>query len=104
MGLHNKDAWEDLKTNGFGGSLSGDKFSTIHGDLITETTINREVKVRGGPMRGGYSTSLPNTDTFIKTSHLMAKIRRKMKEKLTVLKHLCTKNLLQVQESIMMLL
>ena len=83
--LNNKDAWEDLKTNGCGGSLSGDKFSTIHGDLITETTINRKVKVRGGPMRGGYSTSLPNIDTFIKTSHLMAKIRRKMKEKLNVL-------------------
>ena len=26
--------------------------STIHGDLIIETTINREVKVRGGPMQG----------------------------------------------------
>ena len=69
--------------NGFGGSISGEPFSTIHGDLITETTINREVKVRGGPMRGGYSTSERTTDAFIKTSHLMAAIRRKLKEKLS---------------------
>ena len=58
---------------------------TIHGDLITETTINREVKVRGGPMRDGYSTSLSTTDAFIKISHVMAKIRRKVKEKMSVL-------------------
>ena len=69
----------------FGGSITGQSFSTIHGDLITETTINREVKVRGGPMRGGYSTSFEVNDAFIKTSHLMAKIRGKLKEKLNVL-------------------
>ena len=69
--------------NRFGGSISGEPFSTIHGDLITETTINREVKVRGGPMRGGYSTFERTTDAFIKTSHLMAAIRRKLKEKLS---------------------
>ena len=70
-----KDAWDDLVQNGFGGSMSGKPFSTIHGDLITEITINREVKVRGGPMQGGYSTSEQTTDTFIKTSHIMAKLR-----------------------------
>ena len=36
---------------------SGEPCSTIHGDFITETTINQEVKVRGGPMQGEYSTS-----------------------------------------------
>ena len=78
-------AWEHLLNVGFGGSITGQSFSTIHGDLITETTINREVKVRGGPMRGGYSTSFEANDAFIKTSHLMAKIRGKLKEKLNVL-------------------
>ena len=78
-------AWEDLLNDGFGGSITGQSFSTIHGDLITETTINREVEVRGGPMRGGYSTSFEANDAFIKTSHLMAKIRGKLKEKLNVL-------------------
>ena len=33
-------------------------------------------------MRGGYSTSEETTDTFIKTSHIMATIRSKLKEKL----------------------
>ena len=85
MEIKNKNAWEDLVTNGFGGSISGKNFSTIHGDLITETTINREVKVRGGAMRGGFSTSKKANDTFIKTSHLMAKVRRKLKEKIHLL-------------------
>ena len=42
--------------------MSGEPFSTIHGDSIMETTINREVKVRGGSMRGGYSTSEETTN------------------------------------------
>ena len=37
--MNRKDVWDDLVQNGFGGSLSGEPFSTIHGDLITETTI-----------------------------------------------------------------
>ena len=65
--------------------MSGEPFSTIHGDLITETTINREVKVSGGPMQGGYSTSEQTTDTFIKTSHIMAKFRATLKERLDIL-------------------
>ena len=72
--IYKKEAWEDLLKEGFGGLLSGSTFSTIHGDLITECTINREVKVRGGPMRGGFSTSEAANDTFVKTSHVMAKI------------------------------
>ena len=32
-------------------------------------------------MRGGYSTSEETTDAFIKTSHIMATIRSKLKEK-----------------------
>ena len=74
-------AWENLVEDGFGGSLTGLPFSTIHGDLITETTINREVKVRGGPKRDGINTSESTNDSFIKTRHLMAKIRAKLKEK-----------------------
>ena len=83
--IHKKEAWEDLVKDGFGGSLSGFPFSTIHGDLITECTINREVKVRGGPMRGGFSTSEDANDAFLKTSHVMAKIRSKLKERFAML-------------------
>eukprot|EP00794_Sanderia_malayensis_P016352 gene16352-17996_t len=77
--------WDDLVKNGFGGSLSGEPFSTIHGDLITETTINREVKVKGGPMQGGFSTDVKTVDTFLKTSHIIADLRGKLKERLNVL-------------------
>ena len=83
--FNRRDVWNDLKVNGFGGSLSGKPFSTIHGDLITETTVNREVKVKGGPTQGGYSTSEQATDAFIKTSHLIAKLRATLKERLDIL-------------------
>ena len=81
----NPKAWEDLKANGFGGSISGEPFSTKHDDLIIETTVNRDAKVRGGPMQGGYSTDLNATNTFIKTTHLMAKLRSALKKKLNLL-------------------
>lgn len=81
----NPAAWTELKENGFGGSLTGGSFSTVHGDFITEVTVNREVKVRGGPMQGGFSTSLKAEDAFIKTSHLMAKLRTALKDKLNVM-------------------
>jgi hypothetical protein len=83
--MNQKDAWDDLVQSGFGGSISGEPFSTINGDLITEITINREVKVRGRPIQGGYSTSEQTTDTFIKTSHIMAKLRATLKETLNIL-------------------
>ena len=70
-------------TNGLVKSISGEPFSTIYGDLITETTLNREVKITGGPMRGGYSTSEETTDTFLKTSHIIATIISKLNEKFT---------------------
>ena len=40
LSTQKSEIWEDLLANGFGGSMSGETFSTIHGDLITETTIN----------------------------------------------------------------
>ena len=49
--------WQELTNHGFGASMSGEPFSSVHGDYITETTINREEKLSGGPMRGGYSTN-----------------------------------------------
>eukprot|EP00795_Rhopilema_esculentum_P008010 gene8010-13918_t len=76
--------WQDLLENEYGGSVSGESFSTMHGDLITETTINREVTARGGPMQGGLSTDITAVDTFMKTSHFIANLRMKLKERLRV--------------------
>ena len=60
------ETWKDLLADGFGGSMSGESFSTIHSDLITEAAITRKVKVRGGPMRVGYSSSEETTDLLSK--------------------------------------
>ena len=79
--ISNTSIWKDLKENDFGGSLSGDKFSTRHGDLIIEMTVNREVKVRVRPVQGGYSTDF---------DAMNMKLRSVLKERirlLTFLKH-----------------
>ena len=65
----------------FGGILTGDKFSIKHGDLIIETTVNREVKVLGGSMQGGYSTDLDAMNMFVKNSYLLAKLRSVLKKR-----------------------
>ena len=71
--ISNTSVWKDLKENGFGGSLTGDKFSTKHGYLIIETTVNEKVKVRGGPMQGGYSTDLDAMNIFVIKHPLISK-------------------------------
>ena len=81
---NNASAYEQLKTYGMGASLSGKKFSTIPCDLVTEVTVNREVKVRGGPMRGGYSTSGEAVDDFVLNTHSLAKLRRALKNKMNI--------------------
>ena len=59
--------------------MSGEPLSIIQGGLITEVTINREVKVHGGSMMGGHSTLNRKTDAFTKTSHVMANDRSNLK-------------------------
>ena len=58
--------------------------------LLWETTMNKEVKVQGGPMLGGYSVDLAAMNIFVKNSHLLAKLRSVLKERnhlLTSSKH-----------------
>ena len=57
-------AYESLKNNGFRGSISGDKFSSIHGDLIKETKGN------SGPFRKGFSTGTDTVSTWVNTIHI----------------------------------
>ena len=63
-------------------SVRGNKFSTILVDLVNEVAISREVKVKGGPMRGGYSTSSDAENDFILNSHVLAKLRKELKNKM----------------------
>ena len=78
--IYNTSIWNDLKENRFGGSLTGGKYSTKHADLIIETTVNKEVKVRGGPIQGGYNAGLDAMSIFVKNSQLLAKLRSVLKE------------------------
>ena len=77
--------WDELLKNGFGGSITGKPFSTEHGDYMIETTINREVKVRGGPMQGGYSTDLTSMNRYVQNTNHLAKLRSAIKKKLNTL-------------------
>ena len=74
-------AIDDLKKRGFGGSLSGVKFSNMHGDLITEV-FNGETKRSAGPHRSGYSTNVTALNTWVLTSHLHAQVQNKLRERI----------------------
>lgn len=79
----NHPAIEDLRVRGLGGSLSGSNFSTIHGDLITEV-FNGQTKSQAGPHRSGYSTNTDAVDNWITTTHIHAKIRKKMNDQINL--------------------
>ena len=67
-------AFPDLKILVLGARLSRNKFLAILGDLADEEATNREVIVRGGPMSGGYSTSVDAKNDFILNSQILAKL------------------------------
>ena len=64
---------------GIGGTLSGDKFSSIHGDLTTEV-FNGETERQAGPNGSGFSTNVDAVNTWIKTTHIHAKVRKKFND------------------------
>ena len=76
-------AYEDLRIRGFGANYSGEKFATVHGDLVTEY-FKRETKGTAGPFRSGYSTNIDITNKWIQTMHIHAKLRTAMREKLRI--------------------
>ena len=51
-----------------GGSLSGDPFSSLHGDLPTEL-FHRETECTCGPFRSGFSTSNESVNNWVQTTH-----------------------------------
>ena len=84
MEQQNHPAIQDLKKNGFGGSISGEPFSSIHDDLITEL-FNKETKGTQGSMRAGFSTNCEAVNEWIATIHIHGKVREEFK-KLLMLK------------------
>ena len=71
----NSNAITDLTQCGFGGSLSGDSFSYLHGDFITEI-FNGQTKRQAGPHCAGFSTDINKVNTWVATSHIHAKVRQ----------------------------
>ena len=78
---NNSPAIKDLKERGFGGSISGEPFSTIHGDLITEL-FNGQTKRQAGPHSLGFSTNIESVNNWVNTAHINAKIRSVFAEKI----------------------
>ena len=78
---NNHPAFRDLVVHGYGANISGQRFASIHGDLVTEL-YNRETKGTAGPFRSGYSTDIQATNTWVKTAHIHAKLRVAFRDKL----------------------
>ena len=52
---------------------------TTPGDLVTEVTVNQEVKIGGG-----YSTSIETLDNFFFNTHALEKLWRALKNRMNV--------------------
>ena len=65
----NPMVFNDLINQGFGGSISGESFSSIHGDLHTEL-FNAQTKGTAGPFRVGFSTDADAVNKWVNTIHL----------------------------------
>ena len=65
--------------------MSGQLFLTIHKDLMTEVTLNSDAKACRSLMMDGYSTSEQKNYAFDKTSHVIAKVRSKIKQHVDML-------------------
>ena len=65
----------DLRSNGFGASITGEAFSAIHGDLVTEL-FNKECKSATGPFRRGFSTTSKSVNVWVRTIHIQSMLLR----------------------------
>ena len=75
------NAMMDLAQRGFGGSISGDSFSCLHGDLI-KGKFNRQPKSQAGPHCAGFSTDIAKVTTCVATSHVHTKFTQTLSEKI----------------------
>ena len=79
----NSNAMVNLMQRGFGGSLSCDLFSCLHGVLITEI-FNGQTKRQSSPHCAGFSTDIAKVNTWVATSHIHEKLRQTHSEKNTI--------------------
>ena len=74
-------AFKDLESKGIGGSITGEKFSVIHGDLFTEL-FNKETKGTAGPFRSGFSTDIEAVNSWVNTVHIHTLLRKELQKNL----------------------
>ena len=80
----------DLNEQGFGVSLSGLPFTSLHGDLITEIFIG-QTKRQAGPHAAGFSTDINKVNDWVRTAHIHTKLRCIFTEKIKLLTNSCHK-------------
>ena len=83
----NKDhpAIHKLSDKGFGASISGEKFSSILGDFVTEL-FNKDTKGTAGPFPCGFSANPEAVNTWVNTIHpwVHSMLHEKFKEMLLI--------------------
>ena len=72
------NAFNDLCIQGYGATSTGDPFSAIHGDIVTEH-FNRETKGTAGPNRAGYIENTVNKWIMTSHIHIVISLKKRMK-------------------------
>ena len=70
---------------GYGASLTGNKFSIVHGDLVTEI-FNKETKGTSRPYCSGFSRKAETVSTWVNTIHIHSKLRIALRQHLQLKK------------------
>ena len=83
-----RKAVADLDERGFGGSLSGLPFTSLHGELITEI-FNSQTKHQAGPHAADFSTDIIKVNEWVQTAHIHAKLRCIFTEKIKLQTNSC---------------
>ena len=61
--------------------MTGDAFSAIHGDLVTEF-FNKETKSTSGPFRCGLRANIESVNTWVNTIHIHIMLKVALKQQL----------------------
>ena len=75
---------KDFITNGHCASYSGDSFSTIHGDFVTEHLKKKLKELLGFSPQVIIMTFIYVVNKWIQTSHIHSKVRTTLRKKLDV--------------------
>ena len=78
MCTENEKAFQHLSERGFGASVSGERFTSIHGYLITEL-FNKLTKDTAGPFHAGFSTDISAVNTWLRIINVHCKQREKFR-------------------------